>query len=195
MAQGGLDTDLSFNGTTDRWVNINAFDTAMVSGTTSNKPGHVSGDFDTSNDDWRVSVRDASGAVVLPPSGEGSIYYFRGAVGSTDVCRLRTNISRNTSANAEFDDGITSTFGRANSWDDCATGTVASQDLSNLPIEGCVAEPPATPGDFNGDGAVNGEDLGALLAVFGSTGPAGDFNGDGIVDGGDLGVLLANWTG
>ena len=194
-AQGGLDTDLSFNGTTDRWVNINTFDTAVVAGTTSNKPGHVSGDFDTSNDDWRVSVRDASGATVLFPSGEGSIYYFRGAVGSTDVCRLRSNVSRTTSANAEFDDGITSTFGRANSWDDCATGSVASQDLSNLPIDGCVAEAPSNPGDTNGDGLVNGKDLGLLLAVFGTAEAAADFDGNGIVDGGDLGVLLANWTG
>jgi hypothetical protein len=194
-AQGGLNTDLSFNGTTDRWVNVNTFDTALVANTTSNKPGHVSGDFDTSNDDWRVSVRDASGATVLLPSGEGSIYYFRGRVGSTDVCRLRSGIGRNTAANAEFDDAITSTFGRPNTWDVCETGSVATQDLSNLPIDGCVAEPPSSPGDTNGDGAVNGKDLGLLLAVFGSADPAADFDNSGLVDGGDLGVLLANWTG
>jgi hypothetical protein len=42
---------------------------------------------------------------------------------------------------------------------------------------------------------VNGKDLGLLLAVFGTAEPAADFDGNGIVDGGDLGVLLANWTG
>ena len=71
----------------------------------------------------------------------------------------------------------------------------ASQDLSNLPIDGCVAEAPSNPGDTNGDGLVNGKDLGLLLAVFGTAEPAADFDGNGIVDGGDLGVLLANWTG
>jgi len=142
-----------------------------------------------------VSVRDASGATVLFPSGEGSIYYYRGAVGSTDVCRLRSGIARTTAANAEFDDAITSTFGRPNTWDVCETGSVATQDLSNLPIDGCVAEAPSTPGDTNGDGVVNGKDLGLLLAVFGTAEPAADFDGNGLVDGGDLGVLLANWTG
>jgi hypothetical protein len=42
---------------------------------------------------------------------------------------------------------------------------------------------------------VNGEDLGLLLAVFGTADAGADFNGDGLVDGADLGVLLANWTG
>ncbi|MCA9285410.1 MAG: hypothetical protein KDA22_09360 [Phycisphaerales bacterium] len=54
---------------------------------------------------------------------------------------------------------------------------------------------PAAPilGDLNGDGLVNGADLGILLGAWGTPGP-GDLNGDGIVDGADLGVLLANWT-
>lgn len=51
---------------------------------------------------------------------------------------------------------------------------------------------PALLGDLNGDGAVNGADLGALLANWGTAGP-GDLNGDGNVDGVDLGTLLANW--
>jgi hypothetical protein len=53
---------------------------------------------------------------------------------------------------------------------------------------------PATPKpeciyDLNGDGAIDGGDLGALLADWGGTGPA-DFNDDGVVDGADLGGLL-----
>ena len=49
------------------------------------------------------------------------------------------------------------------------------------------------PGDLNGDGVVNGADLGVLLSLWGSAGGPGDLNGDGIVNGADLGVLLANW--
>ncbi len=51
-------------------------------------------------------------------------------------------------------------------------------------------------GDANLDGAVNGADLGAVLANFGSTNGTwymGDFNYDGSVNGADLGVVLANF--
>jgi len=53
--------------------------------------------------------------------------------------------------------------------------------------------PPSTPGDFNGDGLVDGQDLGVMLSQWGTDGSA-DLNGDGLVDGSDLGMLLANWT-
>jgi len=48
------------------------------------------------------------------------------------------------------------------------------------------------PSDLNGDGVVDGADLGVLLASWG-VGNAADLNGDGVVDGADLGILLANW--
>jgi hypothetical protein len=47
-------------------------------------------------------------------------------------------------------------------------------------------------GDLNGDGVVDGADLGELLSAWGSSGPA-DLDGDGVVDGADLGILLGNW--
>jgi len=49
------------------------------------------------------------------------------------------------------------------------------------------------PADLNGDGIVDGADLGALLGAWGSTDPSADLNGDGIVDGADLGSLLGAW--
>ena len=48
------------------------------------------------------------------------------------------------------------------------------------------------PGDLNGDGQVNGADLGLMLAAWGTSGP-GDLNSDGVVNGADLGLLLAAW--
>jgi hypothetical protein len=53
--------------------------------------------------------------------------------------------------------------------------------------------PPPVQGDLNGDGVVNGADLGILLTGWGTNG-AGDLNGDGVVDGADLGILLTAWT-
>ena len=46
------------------------------------------------------------------------------------------------------------------------------------------------PGDLNGDGKVDGSDLGMMLGAWGTNDPAADLNGDGKVDGGDLGTLL-----
>jgi len=50
------------------------------------------------------------------------------------------------------------------------------------------------PADLNGDGVVDGADLGLLLGQWGSDGPA-DLNDDGVVDGADLGLLLGAWGG
>ncbi len=47
-------------------------------------------------------------------------------------------------------------------------------------------------GDLNGDGVVDGTDLGLLLGGWGSPG-ASDLSGDGTTDGTDLGLLLGNW--
>ncbi len=50
-------------------------------------------------------------------------------------------------------------------------------------------------GDLNLDGAVNGADLGLMLAVWGPCGAscAYDLNLDGLVNGADLGLLLSAW--
>ncbi len=50
-------------------------------------------------------------------------------------------------------------------------------------------------GDLNGDGIVNGADLGLLLGAWGAcVGCSEDITGDGQVDGADLGLLLGDWT-
>ena len=50
------------------------------------------------------------------------------------------------------------------------------------------------PGDFNGDGEVNGGDFGLLLSVWGQcAGGPEALIGDGVVNSGDLGLLLSLW--
>lgn len=59
---------------------------------------------------------------------------------------------------------------------------------------------PSPTADLNGDGSVNGGDLGLLLAAWGEctasacdSGCVGDLDCSGTVDGSDLGALLAAW--
>ena len=52
--------------------------------------------------------------------------------------------------------------------------------------------PGACPADLSGDGAVDGTDLGVMLASWGLAGET-DLTGDGQTDGADLGALLAAW--
>ncbi|MCA9284006.1 MAG: hypothetical protein KDA22_02235 [Phycisphaerales bacterium] len=66
-------------------------------------------------------------------------------------------------------------------------------DLGVDNISITVADDPGIPGDLDGNGIVDGADLGLLLAAWGGDGPA-DLDGNGVVDGADLGVLLGNWS-
>ncbi len=51
----------------------------------------------------------------------------------------------------------------------------------------------STPGDVNGDGVVNGQDLAAVLGGWGGPGVS-DLDHDGVTDGADLAMVLANWS-
>ncbi len=59
-------------------------------------------------------------------------------------------------------------------------------------------DPSLISGDLNGDGIVNGDDIGLLLAGWGACPPKAacdaDLNGDGVVNGVDLGLLLVDWS-
>ncbi len=73
---------------------------------------------------------------------------------------------------------------------DIAEGTSADENGNGIPDE-CE---PDCPGDLNGDGFIDLEDLAALLSNYGMTGAApedGDLDYDGDVDLSDLSALLA----
>ena len=48
-------------------------------------------------------------------------------------------------------------------------------------------------GDLDGDGFVNGVDLGLLISEWGSEGSYADLNEDGVIDGADLGLIFSAW--
>ena len=77
---------------------------------------------------------------------------------------------------------------------DLGAGSVVEAGIDNLRVFGIECDDSSIPGDMNGDGLVNGADLGLFLSVWGTSDPAADFNADGTVGGDDLGILLVNWS-
>jgi ligand-binding sensor domain-containing protein len=69
-----------------------------------------------------------------------------------------------------------------------------SEGVVEIVLHDTIAPGPA--GDINGDGLIDGADLGALLSAWGGCDStcSADLNGDNTVDGTDLGLLLANWS-
>jgi len=56
--------------------------------------------------------------------------------------------------------------------------------------------PASCPGDFDGNGGVDGADFGRLLAAWGPCAVClWDLDCDGVVNGADLGRLLSVWGG
>lgn len=75
---------------------------------------------------------------------------------------------------------------------------VQSQSVIGFSLDDVTVGRESIPADLNGDGAVDGADLGPLLAAWGEcaqTCCAGDLNLDGAIDGADIGLLLGDWTG
>jgi hypothetical protein len=73
------------------------------------------------------------------------------------------------------------------------TGQLADANQNGVP-DACEADP--CPGDITGNGTVNGTDLAAILAAWGTDGQSKfdcDVDNSGVVDGGDLAFVLAGW--
>jgi hypothetical protein len=73
------------------------------------------------------------------------------------------------------------------------TGQLADTNQNGVP-DACEADP--CPGDITRNGTVNGTDLAAILAAWGSDGQSKfdcDVDNSGVVDGGDLAFVLAGW--
>ncbi len=76
---------------------------------------------------------------------------------------------------------------------DLGSGSVVEAAIDDVRVyaAGCTDSP--CIGDLNGDGQVNGADVGLMLAAWGSGDPTADLTGDGLVNGADLGLLLGGW--
>lgn len=120
------------------------------------------------------------------PAGHKMVWYNR------EFCEHRTNlnsveITRMIPVGPDCDtDGIS---------DACEIQDGAA-DLNQNGIPDLCEVPTCADADLNPNGAVDGADLGAMLAFWGPVSPAfprADINGDGNVNGADLGILLSVW--
>lgn len=67
----------------------------------------------------------------------------------------------------------------------------ASEDV-DAAIESMYENTPC-PGDFDGNGEIDGGDLATLLAEWGTASATSDLSGDGFIGGEDLSILLGRW--
>jgi len=119
-------------------------------------------------------------------TGGQDVYYLR--IGDRDCNRNGVGDEKDLAGGVLFDcdgDGVP---------DSCAIAANAVDDLNRNGVpDSCESI-----GDLNGDGIVDGSDLGDLLGAWGDCPMEGscpaDLNRDGVVNGDDLGELLGNWS-
>lgn len=103
-------SDISYNPADgDWWINVQA---------NNNADGRYieASSFPVSSSNWQLRIRNAAGAIIFGPAGEG--ISPAAGIGSDEVFKLKATPSSTTPANsADYDgDGKLSTFGQANQW-------------------------------------------------------------------------------
>ena len=79
---------------------------------------------------------------------------------------------------------------------DAGRDTTVEAAIDDVRIQSLFCARPIV-GDLNGDGLVNGADMGILFVAWGPSSPGNlaDIDGNGLVDSADLGQLLIHWNG
>lgn len=127
----------------------------------------------------RLEMKKVIGGVATPITGDAGVGVFVGgnvlsasAVDNVEHLYIRALSAGSYVLSVTRDDALTNSAGAAVSW---------------------FVDLPSVFGDLDGNGLVNGADLGLLLGAWGTAGP-GDLNSDGVVNGTDLGLILGAWS-
>ena len=137
-----------------------------------------------------VIENNAGGCPFPGCGGDAGVYIADGTVDFIG-CTVRDNISDfgGMFISPQATSSLTNTTVCGNS----TTGQIVgawTDNGGNFVADECPAD---CPGDLDGNGLVDGGDLGQMLGAWGTNNPIADLNGDLVVDGVDLGVLLGNW--
>jgi hypothetical protein len=127
----------------DWWINVQAADGGTDVYITAQ-------DFEVSNLNWQLTIKNDQDAVIFGPAGEG-IMPLSG-VSSEEVFKLEEDPGPYLTPVADYNDGTSSTFGSPNKY---AAGTI-EQDFDALRAIG-LSEPCVVP-DTDGDGICDQED-------------------------------------
>ena len=130
----------------------------------------------------RTAARETPGSVDLAKELDGTLAVRRARPGGGSGTALQDMLAAIASRAAGF---LTKRF----------DGRQSSNPSSKPQLIVTFTPAAPNPADINGDGAVNGLDLTALLGAWGTGTASADIDGSGIVDGFDLSQLLAAWTG
>ncbi len=126
-AEGGLDTDFSFDPCDgDWWINVNSYDAQYIT-TVHNRIDRPEGYFSVDNDDWQGSIYDSEGNQIQGPIGENVPGWQAGGINSREVGKLEADPMRSVSIGS-YDDSNSSTFGSPNRW---------SETISVFPLIRC----------------------------------------------------------
>ena len=147
----------------DWWINFNA--SSIASGT------YITAqDFETSNVNWQLTIRDAMAVTQFGPAGEGIMPIV--GIGSDEVFKLEDDPSGFITPSSNYNDGTSSTFGSENVF---SAGS-QMQDFSSLRAVGLVGT--CTVPDADGDGICDQMDNCPAM----SNALQEDVDGDGIGD-------------
>jgi len=135
---------------------------------------------------WSFAIED-DGA--LTPTGEMFDVGFQGSIGDLAIMDDILFVSDETSA---FDNQTGVYTFQIDETDGSFSIIGMFSTQGGRPQAIALWNPAGPAADLNGDGVVDGADLGLLLGQWGADGPA-DLNDDGVVDGADLGLLLGAW--
>ena len=91
----------------DWWINIQAANTASGDYITAQ-------DFEVSNSNWQLTIKDFAGEVIFGPAGEGVMPLS--GVGNDEVFKLEEDPTPYLTPVADYNDGTSSTFGSPNIW-------------------------------------------------------------------------------
>ncbi|MSQ89951.1 MAG: hypothetical protein EXS01_00955 [Phycisphaerales bacterium] len=127
----------------------------------------------------------------IPPNGSVTLRFEASIAVDPNVCLAGSWVE----ATLEYSSSTPADCNANGLLDTCEIDEGLGADLNNNGILDECENPVTTcPPDFNGDGFVDGLDLVALLAAWGSTTmPALDLNQDGVINASDLAYVLAGW--
>lgn len=148
-----------------------------------------------------VATFDATWNMTLNYDISSSIFGTSGSADESELATFSTKITTDGAGNLTCTDLNLGTIVGSIPPEELPVGVdevllTTTVDLSNAAMAGTYdpPKPDECPGDFNGDGIVDGGDFGGLLALWGPcAGCPQDLDGSGTIDGGDVGLFLSYW--